>query len=182
MRNAIKEMIAMSLKSKLAIKISRLAASILIPELAGAVGSVITIPSINRWYKALHKPDFNPPSSVFGPVWTILYLLMGISLYLILDKRQSKDILPTVRNRADKAVEVFGVQLGLNAIWTFLFFGLKSPISGLIDIVLLWIAIVATIILFAPISMVAAILLIPYLAWVSFAAVLNYSIWQLNRK
>jgi tryptophan-rich sensory protein len=172
----------MGLKSKLAIKILRLAASILIPQLAGAVGSVITIPSINRWYRTLRKPGFNPPSSVFAPVWTILYFLMGISLYLVLDKYRSEDTPPAVKTRAEKAIEVFGVQLGLNSIWSFLFFGLKSPLYGLVDIILLWISIVATIVLFAPISPVAAILLAPYIAWVSFAAVLNYSIFQLNRK
>jgi tryptophan-rich sensory protein len=172
----------MSLKSKLAVKTLKLAASILIPQLTGAVGSIITFPSINRWYKALRKPGFNPPSSVFAPVWTILYFLMGISLYLVLDKQQRKDTPPTVKTQVEKAIEVFGIQLGLNAIWSFLFFGLKSPLYGLVDIVLLWMAIIATIILFAPISIVAAILLVPYLAWVSFAAVLNYSIWQLNRK
>jgi tryptophan-rich sensory protein len=108
--------------------------------------------------------------------------MMGVSLYLVLDKRQSKNTPPAVRDRIDKAIDIFGVQLGLNAIWTFLFFGLKSPILGLIDIVLLWAAIVATMVLFAPISIAAAILLIPYIAWVSFAAVLNHSIWRLNRK
>jgi len=151
----------------------KLLASIAIVWGAAAIGSVFTAPAIQTWYPTLRKPWFNPPNYIFGPVWTILYTLMGIALFLVWRKG-------TDTPRVKPALAVFGVQLGLNVLWSVLFFGLRSPLLGLIDIGLLWMAILATIILFFPISVPASLLLIPYVLWVSFAAVLNYFIVRLN--
>ncbi len=156
--------------------------------LAGAFGSIFTIQNISTWYATLNKPSFSPPNWVFGPVWTTLYILMGISAYLIYSKtRTPNPQTPNPQtpnglnnNEIRLALGVFGIQLILNALWSFLFFGLQSPVLGLVCIVFLWFAIVATIIEFHKISKPAAYLLIPYLLWVSFASFLNYTIWTLN--
>lgn len=142
-------------------------------ELVGLAGTPFTLSAIPSWYSTLDKPFFAPPHWLFAPVWTILYLLMGISLYLIWEKGTKKKL---VR----KALQLFIVQLFLNLIWTPLFFGLRSPLLALIDIIVLWICIVVTIRMFAPISKVAGYLLVPYLAWVTFATFLNAGIWLLN--
>jgi len=151
----------------------KLAASIILCQLAGVVGSIFTISSIPTWYAGLRKPFFSPPNWVFGPVWITLYLMMGISLYLIWK-----------RGLAEKAVRdgvlTFAVQLILNSVWSIAFFGLKSPIAGLTVIILLWLAIALTIQKFWRISKTASVLLIPYLLWVSFATILNASILILN--
>lgn len=147
--------------------------SIIICQLAGVIGSIFTTSAIPRWYAGINKPSFNPPNWVFAPVWTTLFLLMGISLYLVWRKGlNEKDI--------KIAVAVFVFQLILNALWSFLFFGLESPFAAFIEIIFLWIAILASIILFFRISWVAGALLIPYILWVSFASVLNFAIWRLN--
>lgn len=140
---------------------------------AGVIGSFFTTPNIPTWYADLNKPWFTPPSWVFGPVWTILFILMGISLFLVL--REGWE-----RRDVQIGTAVFGIQLVLNILWSYLFFGLRSPLYGLIGIVALWIAILATIIWFFRISRPAAILLVPYIAWVSIATALNYSIYVLN--
>lgn len=154
-------------------KIIKLVAAVLFCQLAGIIGSIFTVSAISGWYSTIQKPLFNPPNWVFAPVWTTLFLLMGISLYLIwikgLEKKEIK-----------LAVSVFGLQLALNVLWSILFFGLKNPFLALIEIILLWIAILAATILFYKISKKAGLLLIPYLLWVAFAAFLNYSIWMLN--
>ena len=147
--------------------------SIAIPLLAGFIGSIATSSSVSSWYQTINKPGFNPPDSVFGPVWSTLFLLMGVSLYIIWSKGLKK-------KGVKKALGVFGIQLFLNITWSFMFFGLKSPLYGLIEIVVLWAAILYTIILFYKISKTAAYLLIPYILWVSFAAVLNLAIFLLN--
>ncbi len=152
----------------------RLAACILICQAAGAIGSVFTVTRLDSWYANLAKPAFNPPGWVFGPVWTALYTLMGISAWLVW-KRGSLSS-PPVR----AALSLFFLQLVLNALWSVLFFGLKSPLLALVDIVALLAAIVATIAVFRPISPAAAWLMTPYLAWVAFAAILNAAIWRLN--
>ena len=139
---------------------------------AGAVGSVFTMLSVqSSWYAELAKPVFNPPAWVFGPVWTTLYILMGISLWLIW-KSDSLE--------KNKAICLFLVQLALNAIWSPIFFGVQSLGNALATIVLLWAAIVLTILIFKKISRPAAWLLVPYILWVSFAGYLNYTIWMLN--
>ncbi|HEX7401977.1 MAG TPA: TspO/MBR family protein [candidate division Zixibacteria bacterium] len=155
------------------IEIVKLVISIIVCQLAGFVGSLFTTPSIPTWYAALRKPVFNPPNSVFGPVWTTLFLLMGISAYLIWRKGlQDKNV--------KMALIIFIVQLGLNVIWSILFFGLHSPFSAFMEIIILWLVILATFLYFMKISKPAGILLIPYLIWVAFAAILNYHLWKLN--
>jgi tryptophan-rich sensory protein len=148
----------------------RLISSIIICQLAGIIGSIFTVSSVSSWYATLNKPFFNPPSWVFGPVWTLLYLLMGISLYLIWNNKK----------RTKKALLIFGIQLILNSLWSILFFGLQSPLLAFIEIIFLWSAILLSIIYFYRISKVAAYLLVPYILWVSFAAILNLSIFILN--
>lgn len=139
---------------------------------AGAVGSLATIPNIPTWYAELEKPFFNPPNWVFGPVWTLLYVLMGISLYLVWTATSKKPKRPLYT--------LFGVQLALNTLWSLVFFGLHAPWAGVAIIVLLWACIIATMRLFWPVSKVAAYLLIPYAAWVTFATVLNTAVALLN--
>jgi len=151
--------------------IIKLILSIVICQFAGILGSLFNIKSIPKWYSKIKKPRFNTPNKIFGPVWTLLYLLMGISLYLILTS--GKDItLPII---------IFSIQLVLNIVWSFLFFGLRKPFFAFLEIIILWLSILATIIIFYAISKPAAYLLIPYLLWVSFASLLNYSLWKLNK-
>lgn len=151
----------------------KLIASLIIPLAAGWIGSVFTMPAIDSWYSTLVKPSFNPPDAVFGPVWSILYFLMGVSLYLVWREGASVP-------RVNFAIGIFGVQIILNTLWSIVFFGMESPGGALLVIGLLWIAILANIFAFARISKMAAYLLVPYLLWVSFAAVLNFEIWILN--
>jgi len=151
--------------------IKKLISSILICQLAGIIGSIFTASSISDWYIYLNKPSFNPPSFVFAPVWTLIYILMGIAVYLIWTSDKRRSILPLV---------IFDIQLILNVLWSILFFGFRNPFIAFIDIILLWIFIVLTIWQFAKVEKKAAYLLIPYILWVSFAVVLNYWIWQLN--
>ena len=146
--------------------------SLIIPQLAAILGSLFTSKTVDTWYLELIKPSFNPPSWLFGPVWTTLYILMGISLYLVWADRKKKFRKP--------AFTFYGIQLGLNALWSILFFGLQSPLYAFIEIIFLWTAIAFTIYYFYKISKNAAYLLIPYILWVSFAAILNFSIYYLN--
>lgn len=150
----------------------KLAICILIPLSAGWIGSIFTTSSVGSWYLSINKPLFNPPSWVFGPVWTILFILMGISLYLVIKNGITK------KNKA--AVYAFGFQMALNILWSILFFGMHSPGAAFIEIIILWLAILVNILLFYKISKKATYLLVPYILWVSFAAVLNFSIWMLN--
>lgn len=138
-------------------------------NLAGAIGSVFTSPSIPTWYSTLIKPSFNPPSWLFAPVWISLYTIMGISLYLVLQKKNNR-----------RALSFFSAQLILNALWSILFFGLQNPLLAFIEILILWLFIALTILEFRRLDRKAAHLLIPYLLWVTFAAILNLSIWRLN--
>jgi len=170
--------------------------SILICQLAGVAGSFFTTPSIKTWYVFLVKPSFNPPNFIFAPVWTALFLLMGVSLYLVWKKNWHIEIKPaeveqktwnpiskklfTGSWREENAVLIFSVQLVLNVLWSVIFFGFKSPGLAFFEILMLWFAILYTIVNFYRISKVAGLLLLPYILWVSFAAVLNYSVWQLN--
>ncbi|MEX2145074.1 MAG: TspO/MBR family protein, partial [Candidatus Spechtbacterales bacterium] len=139
----------------------------------GAIGSFFTAPAISDWYAGLVKPVLNPPSWIFGPVWTTLYILMGIAAFLIW-KRGLK------RKDVKIALGIFGGQLVLNTLWSIIFFGLQNPGLALVNIAVLWLAIVWTAVVFYKISRLAAYLLVPYLLWVSFASYLNYSIWLLN--
>lgn len=150
----------------------KLAVSIIICQLAGVIGSIFTAPNIPSWYATLAKPVFNPPNWIFAPVWISLYVLMAISFYLI-----------WIRNDIPNfgfLMSLFVLQLVLNAFWTIIFFGLKSPFFAFIEIVVLWILILLCIISFHKISKTASVLLVPYLLWVTFAAVLNFELWRLN--
>jgi len=152
----------------------RLIISLALPQLAGIIGSVFTVSAIPNWYAGLVKPALNPPSWVFGPAWTTLYLLMGIAAFLIWKKGLD-------RKDVKIAFGIFIGQLVLNTLWSIIFFGLHSPGWALVDIIALWLAIVWTIAVFYKISKPAAWLLVPYILWVSFAGYLNYSIWTLNQ-
>ncbi len=151
----------------------RLGISIILPLLAGLIGSFFVMPVIDLWYKELAKPSFNPPDWIFGPVWTFLYILMGIALYFVWQS-------DTEKKKKKIAITFFAIQLGLNSLWSILFFGLRRPEAALIEIFILWLAILINLILFRKIKKFAGWLLLPYIIWVSFAAVLNFSIWQLN--
>ncbi|HET6746905.1 MAG TPA: TspO/MBR family protein [Candidatus Saccharimonadales bacterium] len=139
---------------------------------AGAIGSLATIPNIPSWYANLEKPAFNPPNWIFGPVWSVLYVLMGIALALI--------ILQAVKRPKQTAYFWFGLQLVLNTVWSLVFFGLHSPWLGIAVIIALIISIVMTILEFNKIKKAAAWLLSPYLAWVCFATYLTTAIALLN--
>ncbi len=147
--------------------------SIVVCQGAGLIGSLATFPSIPTWYASLEKPAFNPPNWVFGPVWTTLYTLMGIAAFLVWRKGISK-------REVKIALGIFLVQLVLNTLWSVIFFGLHFLAGGLVVIVVLWIAILLSILTFFRISKAAGALLIPYILWVSFATILNFSLWQLN--
>lgn len=149
-----------------------LLASVVVCELAGIVPSLLTADQVATWYPTLAKPAFTPPSWLFGPVWTTLYLLMGVALYLVWRSD---------RGRARRAaLAVFGVQLVLNAAWTMVFFGAQAILGGLVVVLALLAAILATVAAFARVDRRAAALLVPYLLWVGFATALNYEIWRLN--
>jgi len=153
--------------------IRKLIFSLFICLFAGFIGSFFTSPAIPTWYATLQKPSFAPPNWVFFPVWTALFIMMGISLFLIWQKgREDKKV--------KNAIYLFAGQLVLNAMWSFAFFGLRSPLLGLIEIIFLWITILATILSFMKLSRTAAYLLIPYFLWVSFASIVNFWIWRLN--
>ncbi|MDE1851991.1 MAG: tryptophan-rich sensory protein [Candidatus Micrarchaeota archaeon] len=155
----------------------RLIACIALCQVVGNLGAIFTFPALVSWYPSLAKPWFTPPSWAFGPAWITLYTLMGISLYLFWKKGQG-----TRRKAREfrKGTVLFEVQLLLNLLWSLLFFGLRSPLYGLIGIAVLWVMIAATIIEFNRISRSAALLLVPYILWVTFAMTLNLSIWVLN--
>jgi benzodiazapine receptor len=147
---------------------------ILIAFIPGAFGSIFTSPNIPTWYAALNKPIFNPPGWVFAPVWTLLYLLMGIAAFLIWNKG--------IENKKVKlALIIFLAQLVLNGLWSLLFFGQHWILISFIEIVILWCFILWTIVKFYTLSPLAGLILIPYLFWVSFASVLNFSFWILNK-
>lgn len=148
--------------------------SVVICEVIGILGSLFTAPAIPTWYANLEKPSFSPPNWLFAPVWTTLYALMGVSAFLIwregLEKKQVKT-----------ALIIFAAQLVLNFFWSFLFFKMQNPFLALIEILVLWFFILLTIFSFLKISKSAVLLLLPYLLWTSFAALLNFYIFKLNR-
>ena len=145
---------------------------ITIPLIIGAIGGIATSTSIGSWYVTLNKPFFNPPNYLFGPVWTTLYILMGISIYLIIQS--------TKTTNRKKAIAIFCLQLFLNFWWSFLFFKFNLLGLAFIEIICIWLSIIAMIIVFKRINKTAAYLQIPYLLWVSFASVLNGTIWWIN--
>lgn len=145
---------------------------IIIAQLAGLVGSFFTAPNIDNWYVFLERPSFAPPNWLFAPAWITLYTLMGIASFLVWQKRQFP--------RARSALFFYLGQLLFNALWSIVFFGMQSPFLGFLVIIILWFLIVITLIKFWKTEKIAGLLFIPYILWVSFAAVLNFSIWQLN--
>ena len=145
---------------------------ILFPLLVGSASGIATASGVNDWFQTINKPSFNPPSYLFGPVWTLLYILMGISFYLILQTQHSKS--------KKFALAIFFVQLLLNFSWSFLFFKYQLIGAAFIDIILIWLSIICMIYAFNKINKRAAYLQVPYLLWVSFASILNGAIWYLN--
>ena len=141
----------------------------------GYLSSITTQSSINTWYPTLIKPVFNPPNWLFAPVWTLLFIMMGIAAGMIWNQLENR------RELVKEALLVFTVQLLVNALWSYLFFGLNNVLLALIEVILLWLVIYETFHIFKKIDKKAAYLFIPYLIWVAFAAILNGSIYYLNR-
>jgi translocator protein len=154
--------------------LKKLIASIGSCFLVAFLGGIFTSASVSTWYVQLEKPIFNPPNWVFGPVWSILYFMMGLALYKIWNQK-------TKSSKKEKAIGIFFIQLSLNFMWSLVFFGLRQPLLAFITIILLWIAIFVTMKYFWRISRNAGILLIPYILWVTFASILNLAIVLLNR-
>ncbi len=142
-------------------------------EFAGVVGSIFTVGSIPTWYQTLVKPSFNPPNWIFGPVWTTLYALMGISVYRIWR-------LGMHREKVRDAVVLFCMHLVLNAVWSPVFFGARNIPIAFAIIAIMWLTLIALIFRFERLDKVSAYMLTPYLAWISFAMILNYNLWILN--
>ena len=149
-----------------------LAAFVIVCLGAGGLGAIATTSEIDGWYRTLAKPAWNPPDSVFGPVWTTLYIMMAVSAWLVWTSAERKAVaLP---------LTLFAAQLLLNVAWSWIFFGLHQPGWALVEIILLWLTIGTTVLVFFRFSKIAGWLLVPYLAWVSFASVLNLAIWWMN--
>jgi tryptophan-rich sensory protein len=140
---------------------------------AAALGSVFTHRSIKTWYLTIKKPSWNPPGKVFAPVWTVLYLMMAVAGWIVWERLSQKGVsVPMV---------LFFIQLVLNTVWSAVFFGLRNPGWAFLEVILLWVFIALTVISFWNVYWVAGVLFLPYLLWVSFAAILNLAIWRLNR-
>ena len=152
----------------------KLVISIATPLAVGGLSGFATARGVATWYPTLTKPSFNPPAWVFGPAWTLLYIMMGVAAFLVWRKGLEVDGVKI-------ALTVFGIQLALNGLWSILFFGMQAPGLALAEIIVLWIAIGATTVLFWRVVPAAGALLLPYWGWVSFATVLNASLWWLNR-
>lgn len=147
--------------------------SIFAPLIVGGLSGFFTTNSISGWYTTLQKPSFNPPNWIFGPVWTLLYIMMGIALFVIW-KSEADSVLKK------QALILFAAQLAVNFCWSFLFFYCESPSWALLDIIVMWVLIVMNIFSFGKISSFAAWMLVPYISWVSFAMLLNFAIWRMN--
>ncbi len=152
--------------------------SVMLPIAAGTAGAIFTMEAIPTWYAAIEKPAWNPPSWLFGPVWSYLYITMGFSAWLVWRSGRGQGV--AVAHRVRTALLVYAAQLGANAAWSPIFFGAKRVDLALAVIAVLLVLIVATIRRFYQVNRLAGLLLVPYLAWVSFATVLNATIWQLN--
>ena len=156
-------------------KITRILSVVVTCLVIGYFSGIATRSAIAEWYPTLIKPSFNPPNWIFAPVWSMLYVMMGVAAGLVWDRMEQESEV------VKKALLFFAIQLGLNALWSYLFFGLRNPMLAGLEIIVLWLMIYETYVQFAKINKIAGYLFIPYLAWVSFAAVLNASIWWLNR-
>ncbi len=148
--------------------------AIVIPLMVGATSGFFTVTGVESWYQTIQKPSWNPPNWIFGPVWTTLYVMMGIALFLVWKEDTSEELKKI-------AIALFAVQLTLNFFWSFIFFNQQQPGWALVEIIAMWFFILLTIFAFAQVNKTAAWLLVPYISWVSFATILNYTIWQLNR-
>jgi benzodiazapine receptor len=153
--------------------IIKLIIAVAIPLAVGATSGFFTVSGVNSWYQTINKPSWNPPALIFGPVWTTLYIMMGIALYLVW-KPNINDALKRI------AISLFAVQLILNFFWSFIFFNQRQIGWALAEIIVMWVFILLTIFAFARVNKTAAWLLVPYISWVSFATILNYTIWKLN--
>jgi tryptophan-rich sensory protein len=153
--------------------IVKLIIAVAIPVAVGATSGFFTISGVSSWYQTINKPSWNPPSWIFGPVWTTLYIMMGISLFLVW-KSDSAGMLKKI------AIALFAAQLILNFFWSFIFFNQRQIGWALVEIVVMWVVILLTIFAFARVNKTAAWLMVPYVSWVSFATILNYTIWKLN--
>lgn len=151
----------------------RLIISLALPQLAGLIGSIFTTSAIPVWYATLQRPSFSPPNWIFGPVWITLYVLMGISVYLVWQKIE-------VNKKAKRAMLFFWIHLFFNASWSIIFFGFQNPGLAFVNIIIIWFFIIVLMIKFWQINKWSTHLLIPYLLWVSFASILNFFIWYLN--
>jgi len=153
--------------------IIKLIIAVAIPLVVGGISGYFTVTGVESWYLTIQKPTWNPPNWVFGPVWTTLYVMMGIALFLVWKEDTSREL---------KAIAfiLFGVQLLLNFFWSFIFFKLEQPGWAFAEILVLWTAILACIFAFGQVNKTAAWLLVPYISWVSFATILNGTIWKLN--
>lgn len=177
-------------------KIFKLISSLIICEGAGVIGSLFTVPEIPGWYSTLNKPGFTPPGYIIGAIWTVLFFLMGVSLYLVWVRnwevkspgrkwahkawnRFSEKLLNGSWRR-ENVMMIFAAQLVLNVLWSAVFFGLKFPGLAFFELLMLWVAILYTIVNFYRISKLAGLLLVPYILWVTFAGYLNFVIWQIN--
>lgn len=141
----------------------------------GYLSSQLTIEGIKTWYPTLQKPAFNPPNWIFAPVWNALYIMMGLAAGLVWDRIEHQ------KETVKKGLTFFWIQLALNALWSYLFFGLHNPLLAFLEIIVLWLMIYETFTQFNKVNKIAAYLFIPYLLWVTFAAVLNGTIWWMNR-
>lgn len=156
-------------------KISKILVVVVTCLVVGYFSGMVTRSAIITWYPTLIKPSFNPPNWIFAPVWSMLFVMMGVAAGLVWDRMENE------KEAVKKALIFFAIQLVLNALWSFLFFGLKNPMLAGIEIIILWLMIYETYTKFVTIDKIAGYLLLPYLLWVSFASILNGSIWWLNR-
>lgn len=152
---------------------TKLIISIALPVAVGATSGFFTATGVDSWYQTINKPSWNPPGWIFGPVWTTLYVMMGIALFLVWKSNTNEALKKT-------AITLFAVQMVLNFFWSFIFFKQEQSGWALVEIIVLWVAILLTIFAFAKVNKTAAWLLVPYISWVSFATILNYTIWKLN--
>jgi len=153
--------------------IIKLLIAVAIPLVVGGISGYFTVSGVESWYLTLQKPSWNPPNWIFGPVWTTLYVMMGIALFLVWKEDTSSELKAI-------AVILFAVQLLLNFFWSFIFFKLEQPGWAFAEILVLWLMLLACIFAFGQVNKTAAWLLVPYISWVSFATILNGTIWKLN--
>lgn len=172
--DASQAVVKMAERTRVVATLLRLLISVSLPLAIGGLSGLATARGVRDWYPTLAKPVFNPPAWVFGPVWTLLYVMMGVAAFLVWQRGWSTDGVKI-------ALVFFVFQLALNGLWSVLFFGMQAPGLALMEIILLWLTIAVTSVLFWRVTPPAGLILLPYWAWVSFATVLNGSIWMLNR-